>query len=263
MFVGLLDFIFPKICVSCRKFGDYICTDCFSRISFDVERVCLICNRFAINGITHPHCQTRYAIDGSLASTVYKGIMKRLVSAFKYKPYLSDLRSVLGDLFYEGLIQEEQFHEILNKESIFVPIPLHPAKHRERSYNQAEILAANLGKRFGISVIPLLKRVKKTQTQITLKREERLENIKDAFELDENILQEIVNNNRTIEQLNNLHKHKVLSKIETQSIFEENVRQIILVDDVITSGATMLEAANLLKRNGIKDVWGIALAHGK
>jgi competence protein ComFC len=233
VFMELLDLFFPKRCVGCNKFGDYICSDCFTRISFDVESICLVCNHPAIDGITHPLCRGKYTIDGSLASLAYKGITRRLVSRFKYQPYLSDLAHVLTDFFYEGLIQQEQFHIILKKESIFVPIPLHSEKYRARSYNQAEILAKNIGKRFSIPVYPVLNRVKKTQTQTTLTREKRRENIKGAF------------------VLNKQNYEKIKGK------------QIVLVDDVITSGATILEAANVLKRNGVGKVWGIALAHGK
>lgn len=233
--MSLFDFVFPKYCVNCRKIGEYICPDCFARISFDVEKICPVCNRNSIDSKTHPGCKNRYTIEGVFASIVYKGMAKRLISAFKYKPYLSDLQHVLGDLFYEGIIQQEQFNKLLENNCIFVPIPLHPEKLRQRGYNQAEILAKDLGKRFGIPVIPLLKRVKKTHTQITLKREERMENISGAFEVD---------------------------KSTTSTTGITSLKHIILVDDVITSGATMLEAGNVLKRNGVSEVWGIALAHG-
>lgn len=230
--MGFLDFIFPKTCIGCSKWGDYICTSCFTEISFDVERMCLICNRAAIDGITHPSCRGKYVIDGSIASIAYKRLAKRLIYAFKYKQYLSDLQQNLSDFFYEGLIQTEQFHKIIQKDCVFVPIPLHPKKLRVRGYNQAEILAKNLGKRFNIPVKNALERVKVTSTQVILKREERRENIRGAF------------------------------AIKDSQIISTNL-QVILVDDVITSGATMLEAANALKRAGIKRVWGIALAHGK
>ena len=97
--MGFLDFIFPKTCIGCGKWGDYICTFCFPEISFDVERMCLICNRAAIDGITHPSCRGKYVIDGSIASIAYKRLAKRLIYAFKYKQYLSDLQQKLNDFF--------------------------------------------------------------------------------------------------------------------------------------------------------------------
>ncbi len=230
--MGILDIFFPKFCVQCRKAGDYICTDCFAGISFTTEHICLVCNKYAIGGVTHPLCKKTYSIDGGMASVAYKGVVKKLVYQFKYRPYLSDLHDHITDLFYEGIIQHEQFNSILQTESILVPIPLHRSKQRERGYNHAELLSKNLGKRLGLPTKTLLKRKKKTQIQANLKREERLENMKDAFE--------IVNEQKMAD-----------------------VKQVILVDDIITTGATMLEAAKVLKKEGIEHVWGIALAHGK
>lgn len=249
----LLDFIFPKYCVNCRKIGEYICPDCFVQISFDVEKICLVCNKPSIDGRTHPGCRNRYTPDGSAISISYKSVAKRLIIAFKYKPYISDLQHVLTDLFYEGIIQQELFIQMITKDSILVPMPLHPVKLRQRGYNQAEILAGKLGRRLGIPVLPMLKRVKKTETQTVLKREKRLENIAGAFAL---------NNNIAIEHCNN---DKVKNETENCSALSRMIatKQVLLVDDVITSGATMLEAANVLKRHGVKKVWGIALAHGK
>jgi predicted amidophosphoribosyltransferase len=284
--MDLFDYLFPKRCIGCRKFGEYICSDCFTKISFDVECICLVCNRNAINGITHPLCRGRYTIDGSSASLVYKGITKRLISAFKYKPYLSDLQKTLTDFFYEGIIQNEQFQTILKKDSILVPIPLHPEKYRMRSYNQAEILAKNLGKKLNLPVCSLLKRIKKTQTQTTLKREERKENIKDAFIIDEKVYINLFDNNlaasnaaspssnpapdgtgsnaaKAMKQSNIGKVKNDDPKIVDQLKNMRDTRQVIFVDDVITSGATMLEAANMLKRKGVEHIWGIALAHGR
>jgi competence protein ComFC len=230
--MGLFDFIYPKRCVQCKAFGEYICANCFAGITFDVSMICLVCNKGAMDGVTHVKCQTKYTIDGASASVAYKGIVKKLVYQFKYKPYLTDLEHVMSDLFYEGLIQQEQFARLVEQKSILVPIPLHKDKYRRRGYNHAEILSKNLGKRLDMETKTILKRIKKTQTQANLKRVDRLVNLKDAFYLEESALQKI--------------RH----------------RQIILVDDIVTTGATMAEAAYTLKKNGIENVWGIALAHG-
>lgn len=230
--MGILDIFFPKYCVQCKKTGDYVCSDCFAGISFSSEYICLICNKAAINGVTHPICKKTYGIDGGMASVAYKGVVKKLVYQFKYKPYLSDLQSSITDLFYEGLIQNEQFHRVLQTESVLVPIPLHPDRERERGYNHAALLSNSLSKRLGLQTKPLLKRVKQTQIQANLKREERRENLKGAFEI-------------------------------TGELKSVGVQQVLLVDDIMTTGATMLEAAKVLKRAGVERVWGIALAHGK
>ncbi|MFH1832865.1 MAG: ComF family protein [Candidatus Levyibacteriota bacterium] len=230
--MGFLDFIFPKYCVNCRKIGAYICPDCFTYLSFDVGEICLACNRPSINGLTHPYCRGRYVIDGAFSSICYKGIAKKLIYSFKYKPYLSDLKKVLTDLFYEGLIQKEAFNKILEEsdEFILVPIPLHASKLKSRGYNQAEILASELAQRFNFNTQNLLERTKNTRSQVGLKEKERRENISGAFR--------IVN-----------HKLSAISN-----------KQVFLVDDVLTTGSTLAEAAKVLKKAGAKKVFGLTLA---
>lgn len=179
--------------------------------------------------MTHPKCLRKYTIDGYFAALNYKGILKKMLYQFKYSPYLTDLQTVLGDLLYERLIQDEQFDSVLRTDPIVVPIPLSKSKLRKRGYNQAEILAKYLGKRFDLPVKNLLERVKETKPQYGLKREERMENMKDAFGI-------------------------------AKSVEQSAKGSALLVDDVVTTGSTLREAANTLKRNGFGKVYGIVLA---
>lgn len=227
--MGFLDFIFPKHCVSCKKLGDYICADCFSFLSFDVAYICLVCNRASIDGLTHPGCLGRYTIDGAFSSISYNRVAKKLVYAFKYKPYVSTLKSFLIDLFYEGIIQNEQVAKILQSYPLFIPIPLHISKLKSRGYNQSQLLAQGLSKKLNIPSIDILVRVKNTFSQVGLDQKKRKDNVHKAFSVVPNIL---------------------LSQYPN----------IFLVDDVLTSGSTLLEAARVLKRHGAKKVWGVALA---
>jgi ComF family protein len=202
-------------------------------ISFADRGFCVVCQKAAINGLTHPVCAGKYALDGVFSSLNYTGVTKKLVYRFKYKPFLTDLQKLLIDFFYEGLIQKEAFYKSLQNPSVFAPIPLHKSRFRQRGYNQSELLAKDLGQRVGIEVLDLLQRVKNTKTQVGLSKDEREKNIKGAF---------VINK-------------KYLDKIK-------DFRQIFLVDDVVTSGATLKEAAKLLKKAGVKKVWGLTLAHG-
>jgi len=226
--VGILDFIFPKYCVNCRKIGAYICANCFSFISFDVEMICLACNRASIDGLTHPGCIDKYIIDGAFAGISYKGIVKKLIYNFKYKPFLSDLKNSLVDLFYESIIQNEIFQKIYPSRPALVPIPLHKKRLRSRGYNHAKLLAEGLSKKLDLRLIETLERTRETKSQFGLNLKDRKENLKDAF---------ILNT-----------KYKILNT------------NVFLVDDILTTGSTLLEAANVLKRNGVKKVWGLALA---
>ena len=228
-----MNLLFPKYCINCRKLGDYICPNCFSFISFDQTAICPSCNRQSINGLTHPKCQTKYGLDGIFSTLSYKGIVKKLVYNFKYNPYLADLKNLLAELFYEGLIQKEDFYNIYKKFSnklILVPIPLYKSRQKARGYNQAEILAGELSKKFNIKTFPVLKRVKKTVSQVGLSKIDRRQNVKESFEVNENL------------------------KSAAKDYY------IFLVDDVFTTGATLTEACKVLKRHGAKKVWGLTLA---
>jgi ComF family protein len=230
--VNLLDFLFPKKCVGCGKFGDYICFSCFTKLSTSVAPRCLICGKNSFDGMTHPICIGKYTIDGYFASLNYKGIVKKLLYQFKYQPYLTDLHTTLTDLLHDALIQDELFANILAKQPLLIPIPLSKSKLRKRGYNQSEMLAKNLGKRLDLPVQNLLIRIKETKPQYGLKREDRIMNMEDAFSIAYGI---------------------------SHIAYGKN-RNVFLVDDVLTTGSTLLEAAKILKKNGFGKVYGVVLA---
>lgn len=230
----LLDFLFPKKCVACKKFGSYLCENCFSYLSFDVKSLCLVCNRPSFDGLTHPRCVSRYTPNGCFSALSYNKTAKKLIYNFKFEPYVSNLKTIIGDLFYDSLIQNEEFNRQLSKSKnwIFVPIPLYKKKLKKRGYNQARILAKGLSENFGFPVVNCLERTRDTKTQVGLKHDERKKNIKGAFSL--------VN-----------HKSSIINR---KSI------NVFLVDDIATTGSTLLEATNVLKRGGVKRVIALTLA---
>lgn len=223
-----MDFVFPKYCINCRKIGAYICANCFSFISFDVSMICLVCNNPTFDGVTHPKCRGKYTIDGAFSAVAYKGVVKKLIYNFKYKPFLSDLKNTLNELFYESIIQNEIFQKAYISKPILVPIPLHSKRLRKRGYNHARLLSEGLSKKLNLPMIEALQRTKNTKSQFGLNLKDRKENIRDAFS---------VFPNYSITQLPN----------------------IFLVDDILTTGSTLLEAARILKKNGVRRVWGLTL----
>ena len=191
--------------------------------------ICLACNRGSIDGLTHPGCQGKYAIDGAFSAIAYKGIVRKLIYNFKYKPYLADLKKSLVELFYESIIQQEIFQKIYASSPILVPIPLHRKRLNKRGYNHAKLLAEGLSRKLNLRFIDVLRRSKDTKSQFGLKLKDRRDNIKNAFSILPNV---------PIIQLPN----------------------ILLVDDILTTGSTLLEAARILKKNGASRVWGLTLA---
>ncbi len=223
-----LDLFFPKTCVICHRFGGYLCTDCFAKVSFDVKMICTICNQPSIDGLTHPSCKGKNIIDGVFCGVSYKHVVNQLIYAFKYEPYVRDLAKTLAELMYESLVQKEVIGSLLTeKNGILVPIPLHRRKLNRRGYNQSELLAKKFALLSGMPVLRVLDRVQSTKPQFGLSKEERKKNMRDVFAL----------------------KKKL-----------DGRKTVFLIDDVMTTGATLLEAARALKRNGVREVYGLCLA---
>lgn len=222
--MNFLDLLFPKRCVSCGKFGGYICKDCFSKIEFVDKPVCPLCQRQAVGGKTHPGCLRPWGLDGLVVVCRYRGPVKRAIAKVKYK-WIYDMEEVFVKLLGDNLWKFN-----LPAGLTMVPVPLHQKRRRWRGFNQAEILAVSLAKRFGVPFADNMRRIIETATQVGLKREDRRKNVRGAFALKSN-----------------------------GSVQGKN---ILLVDDVYTSGATMAQCAKVLKRAGAREVWGLAVALG-
>lgn len=248
MFDFIASLLYPKRCVGCKKSGNYICDNCFAKISFLEYQLCGICQKGSIDGLTHPKCKTPYAIDGTISIISYKGIVKKLLYQFKYKPFLSELKVPLSKLFYEGLIQQEAFTNFISKENVLpatrsfsqtiksevwiTSVPLHVLRERKRGYNQSELLAKELSGLLKIEYMSsILDRRVNTKPQFELKKKERKQNILGAF------------------NINSKFKSEIKGK------------RVILVDDITTTGATLRECGKVLKQSGAGKVLGVTLAH--
>ena len=231
--MSFLDLIFPKKCINCRRFGDFVCSDCFSRIKFNDNFQCPVCFRPSVNGLTHPVCKARYSLDGVISVVAYSPVTKRMIQQFKYKPYVSKLKDTIGEIMIEGLLQNESFYSFIEKYTpALIPVPLSMKKFRSRGYNHAELLASYVAKYFHLVISnKLLVRVKDTRPQYKLGKKERFENIRGAFNIRESA------GRRT-----------------------EIPKSVIIIDDIATSFATLHEAAKVLKRAGTKKVLGITFA---
>lgn len=230
----ILDFLFPKRCIGCRKFDTYFCKECVSNIK-QGELVCPRCEHLAIGGQTHPICRRRFGLDGLWSLGIYEGPLKKAIQKLKYDPSLvRDYASVLMDIAIEYWVRYQPFVlDQIKKDRgegwIVVPVPLHWFRENKRGFNQAKLLGQILSKKLGLAYYERLKRTRYTKPQVKLKEKDRRKNIFGAFALSPNIL---------ISQSPN----------------------ILLIDDVWTTGSTMRECCWVLKRSGAKKVWAITLA---
>ncbi|MDO8487681.1 MAG: ComF family protein, partial [Candidatus Curtissbacteria bacterium] len=236
-----LDLVFPKRCVGCRRVGPYICADCVGKIEFVEKPVCPICQRQAIGGKTHPGCSGKYRLDGLIVAARYRGPVKTAIQKVKYK-WVFDIEKILVDLVSKQLWKFD-----FPQEAILTAVPLHIKRKRWRGFNQSEILAKTLAKKFKVKYGDFLVRKIETKTQVGLSREDRKKNIRDAFALS------------LSRQTNPSARHSYSSSRHPELVSGSN---IILVDDVYTSGATMGECAKVLKKAGAKSVWGMVVALG-
>jgi len=151
------------------------------------------------------------------------GPLQKAIHSFKYKG-LRALANTLGDLLYDGWVAAPQAVDVI------VPVPLHPSRSRERGYNQSALLVRELGR---LAALPIeertLKRVTPTRPQVGLSAEERAENVRNAFRCHDNRLQGL---------------------------------RVLLVDDVLTSGATLHACAHALVQGNVRAVWGFTLTRG-
>ena len=224
MAVSLLDLFFPKQCVSCNKLGAYICDSCFSQVEFIDKPICPICQRHSMGGRTHPGCSKRQGLDGLIVACSYKGPIKKAISKVKYK-WIYDIEKVFVEMVVANLWRFDSIDD-----PILIPIPLHSKRKKWRGFNQAEILAKRLSLKFGVKTFDLLNRNIETIPQVGLNRAQRLKNVQGAFSMKKEI------------------------NLDGQNI--------ILVDDVYTSGATMGECCSVLKKVGAGEIWGMTVALG-
>lgn len=237
-FVKALIYVFlPKTCMYCNKPLNYdtnepLCFKCLSQIKFIDGLVCQKCGLPLDSGGAHCYnCKKsnrKFYIEFIRAVTKYEEPIKILIHEFKYrqKHYL---KNFLGGKLMTTWWWEN--YKLFPEIDIVCCVPMNPIKKFFRGYNQAELLAAEFSKKVRLNFIPyLIKRKKLTVSQFKLTREQRLQNVKDAF---------------------------VINKKLTNNIKGKN---ILIIDDVCTTGETINQCAKVLKKSGARNVFGLVLA---
>ncbi len=185
------------------------------------ELRCIVCSRKNPLGLTCRLCRKKYTPKIALSIFAYQSLAKDLVHFFKY-----DDVTALSDFFASEA--SKLIKNIPNFENYFIqPIPISKRKKRIRGYNQSLLIAKGCSNKLKVPLTDSLTRVEAISSQVSQERKiDRAHNVKNAFML----------------------KNKPPEKV-------------ILLDDVITSGATMREAAKVLLRSGTKEIICISIAH--
>jgi len=235
---GLKDLIYPNYCLVCKNRipptnqQELICSECLGKIEQNLPPFCANCGRHltlqALEENACPNCsrcKTYFYFDRAFSPCKYTGTVKKLIHEFKYsgKDYLG---KPLGKLMHTFIRDYQLPIEYLD---FLIPIPLHKSRQREREFNQAEILSYEVAQEFNKKILTnQLIRVKPTKTQTELTFQERCQNVEKSFAV-----------------------------TKPELIKDTN---LLLIDDVLTTGATSSEAAKCLKEAGAKKVLLLTLA---
>ena len=232
---GALDLIYPARCELCGNqlvnLEKFVCRNCSSKLPIISTPHCPICYRsIKTRGEENRICgycklDSKRIVEKVVALYEYRDGARELIHKYKYDKYQS-----LAEFLAENLFQQVNNSNLLESVDWIVSIPLHWTRKRWRGFNQADKLAKYISKKTGVPLLSskYFKRIKKTTPQVTLNAEHRKKNIRGAFKLNKKI------------------------KFENSSI--------ILVDDVLTTGATSNECARIFKKAGAKKVHLIVLA---
>ncbi len=219
----LLDFLFPPRCGGCGRSGQWFCDQCVAALAYLKPPLCLHCGQ-EMHGQRECRACRRHplpaALSGVRALAHHEGSLRRAIHALKYER-LSAIAEPLGGLLCHYL-ESNPFPFTL-----IMPVPLHAERQAERGYNQSALLAAAVSRRSGQPInASALTRQRNTPPQVGLNESERRKNLIDAF----------------------------------QCSVRLDGQQVLLIDDVCTTGATMMECASALHAAGAASVWGLTLA---
>lgn len=227
-----LDILFPISCLGCGKPGEWLCEECLEKIPLKLNQVCPLCEKsITPNGFVCFNCRRKYSIDGLLASSSYQNkLLAHLIHLYKYR-FIEKLSEPLGELMLRAILSSET-----PLPDLIISVPLHKRRLRSRGFNQSEKLAHYVAEKispgFFIPVANnILVRNRYTSPQMKIKSySQRRKNIRGAF---------------TIDRKNT----KIIRG-----------KRILLIDDIATTGATIFECAETLKRKGAREVYALILA---
>ena len=219
-FTGFVDFIFPPVCLICHNRLDsscrFVCDRCWNAFTplrqplMTVEMMNLLLGEEKY--FTHSFALYEYSAD-----------IQHLIHLMKYKS-MPGIACRFGKEVGDVLAGHDQFRDV----DVILPVPLHPLRLRERGYNQADLIAREIGRAMGRPVLATaLHRSRYTRQQAKFDKDERTRNVRDAFQL-------------------------------RQQDYMQN-KNIIIVDDVLTTGSTMNACAKALKEAGAHKLTAVTI----
>ncbi|MDR0650185.1 MAG: double zinc ribbon domain-containing protein [Candidatus Peribacteria bacterium] len=226
-----LDFLFPRECVGCHKVGTYLCIDCKKSLYAHPE-ICPFCHKNSPDFQTCFSCKAKEdSLEGIIIGFSYQNLLKKLILKVKFG-HKKDIVAFLAERLALLVQTHSKLAPLVSQHQLFLSfVPSHwRRKYLEKGYNQSELLAKTLANQLGLHMLPLARKRKYTVSQLKLSRSQRATNLKDVFVP------------QRLEQL-------------------PHGATVLFVDDVTTTGSTLLQIARVVKniRNDLH-IWGAVLA---
>lgn len=243
----VLDFLFPPTCVICGKIAmDWICSNCENRLKkyekfqlfkgkelnkfFYIEKNNDLIRIQNDNNLKYSDNIDNLFFDEFFYCFEYKKLIRKLLLNYKFKEC-----SYLANFFANIMLNNKKINEIFENYDIIIPVPMDKNKKAIRGYNQTELITNiiyknvnfNINSKDKIKVKNCLLKVKQNKTQSTLNSKERLQNVKNVF------------------------------KIKNIDLKNKN---IIIFDDICTTGATVNEISRILKLAGVNKILVLVIA---
>lgn len=219
-------------CIVCDERGVHrknhanavICDDCIAKIHKVGNVTCAVCGRKvgSENSLCEACAEHEFAFDRAYSVYCYDGAVRDIVHKFKYAGAMW-----LADFGGKAMASEHDLSE--NNIGYVTFVPMYKKKQKSRGYNQAELLARKFSHYTKLECIDALERLKNTTPQSHLDKEERRKNIEDAI------------------GINVRHENLIKNK------------NILVIDDILTTGSSLNECAKVLKKHGAANVYGYCL----
>ncbi|MHB1296007.1 MAG: double zinc ribbon domain-containing protein [Anaerolineae bacterium] len=217
----MLDLLFPPHCVACHRAGAWLCQDCLAAVQAIRPPICPHCGAPRMAAGRCRACrQGPSSLDGMRSVAWHRPPLSEAVHALKYEGM-----RVLADSL--AALMAACWQDQALPVDVLIPLPLHPARERRRGYNQSALLARALGRTLHLPVEERwVVRARDTRAQVGLSRTARRENVAGAFAAQGNAAAG---------------------------------RRVLLIDDVMTTGATLEACAEALRQAGAVEVWALTL----
>ncbi len=218
----VLDLVFPRRCIGCGKEGRFLCSECRESLPCIETPYCKLCGIPVHSGNKCSKCDSSpMAIDSIRSLFLHEGLARDAVHSMKYNN-LKALAPSLAPLMNKYLQTNPLPVDVL------LAVPMHSKRIRRRGYNQAHLLAKELGL---LTQLPVsegsLVRLRNTPSQVSLGADARHKNMKEAFRCNDEAFRD---------------------------------KRVLLIDDVCTTGATLQACALALKQANAARVWGLTLS---